>query len=201
MHPHSRQIHTKIERKGQEMKSRLFTLAALVAAACAFSLVHVVATSAQSTAGVPNKIGIVDLQKVMDAYNKREAEVSKLEEEVERSRSEIERLRNAFQDEVEGFSEVRGTLSEEERFAREAKLDRKALNIETTIQLAESSLARQQRRLKKLLLDDIIEAVSAIADEENYHLILEADPETRTGVLYHATALEITSDVITRLNR
>ena len=48
---------------------------------------------------------------------------------------------------------------------------------------------------------DLVKAIEEVGAEGNYHLILEADPETRTGVMYHSPTLNMTQKVVDRLNR
>jgi hypothetical protein len=47
------------------------------------------------------------------------------------------------------------------------------------------------------------EAVRLIGSEGNYHLILEADPDPRSGsaVLHFSATIDITPQVIVRLNQ
>jgi len=171
---------------------------------CAIGLVvsNVCLTYAQGQGAPTNyKIGIVDVQKVMDNYNKRTVEVQKLESEVNKKKTEIEKLRETFQNELKQFQEDRGTMTDDERAEREADLDNRALAVESAVRQAEASIDRQQRRLKAALIKDIVEAVNAVGAEENYHLILESDPEKRTGVLFYTTTIDMTSKVIDRLNK
>lgn len=184
------------------MTYRLFTLlaAGMFALGLIASNVCLTYAQGQSSAPAPYKIGIVDVQKVMDNYNKRAVEVQKLEGEVSKKKDEIEKLRATFEAELKQFQEDRTEMTPDERADREAELDSRALAVDSAIRQAEASLERQRRRLKAALITDIVDAVNKIGDQENYHLILEADPEKRTGVLYHTSTIDMTSKVIDRLN-
>jgi len=185
------------------MKYRLVTLGLVGMFALGLMVSNVCFTYAQSQGATASmyKIGIVDVQKVMDNYNKRTVEVQKLEAEVNKKKEEIEKLRETFQNELKQFQEDRANMTEEERADREAELDNHALTVESAVRQAEASLDRQQRRLKAALVKDIVDAVNAIGTEENYHLILESDPEKRTGVLFYTTTIDMTSKIIERLNK
>ena len=110
-------------------------------------------------------------------------------------------MRESLRKEFEAFAAERAELSEEERYDRETELDQHALRLDAQEREVRAGLDRKHRSIKSALLKDIVEAVEAIGQEEDYHLILEADPETRTGVLFHASAIDMTPKVIERMNR
>ncbi len=146
------------------------------------------------------KIGIVDLQAVMDGYNKSKEEIKKLEAEFEGVQGKLDKMRDEFTSEKEKYQEKRDTLSPEEQAKREEELDNQLLELRTEYQRADADLERTRARLKKRLLADMVKAIDEIGAQENYHMILEADPETRTGVLYFTSRINMTQKVIDHLN-
>ena len=147
------------------------------------------------------KIGIVDLQKVVDGYKKQQSELDKLKAETDVVQEDLNQRKTKFEKEVEEFKKAKDGMSEDARADREAALHSQMLEIDGAFRQAEAELERKKRRLKETILKDITTAVDAIGAAENFHLILEADPETRTGVLYFATPLDITGKVSEYLNR
>lgn len=147
------------------------------------------------------KIGVVDLQRVTDSYTKLAGQVKEWQAEADTRSEEVRALREGLRKEVEAFAAERGELSEDERNDRETALDQHALRLDAQEREIRASLDRKHRNIKNTLLKDIVATVNAIGQEENYHLVLEADPETRTGVLYHASAIDMTSKVIERMNK
>lgn len=186
------------------MKLRLFSLAFLAILLAGYAFLNAGGTAAQTNAADASrvyKIGIVDVQAVMDGYSKREAEVAKLEQEAKQSNSEIEALQKKFQDEVDQYKKDQETLSDSARLERQESLDRQKFALEMEVRQREASLERKKLNVKKLLLDAIVKAVNEVGTEENYHLILESDPETRTGVLFYSSTLNMTQKVIERVNK
>lgn len=181
------------------MKRQLILLGFFCALAAALIGLQVCTTYAQSEAGV-YRVGIVDLQEVMDNYSKRQDEVSKLEEQVNARKAEITQMQESFEKKLEDYKAQRDGLTELQQETRESELDREALQLESEIRKTQTELERKQRRLKDELIQDIVDAVDEIGHAEDYHLILEADPEVRTGVLYYTKSIEITGKVIERLN-
>lgn len=179
------------------MKTRLILLFAafVLAAACT-------ASAQGASADVSSyKIGIVDLQLIADSYDAHSKEVAALKVEVDTQNAELETEDAALKDELKAYADRRDGLSEDERDEEEAVLERKALAFDNKLRAANAELDRKKRRLKDALIKDIVEAVTKIGEEENYHLILEADAETRTGVLFYAQAINITPRVIELLNK
>jgi len=146
-------------------------------------------------------IGIVELQQVMDAYNKRAVEVQKLEQEAKEYQDKFDKLQADFEETVDEFQKAKGTMSEEKRTDRELELDSRRRDIQSQVRQAEALLEGKQRRLKQSLLKDIVKAIETVGNRDNYHLILEADPESRTGVLFYSPTLNMTQKVIDELNK
>ncbi len=179
------------------MNTRLVLLfvACVLAAACTAS------AQDASAASSPYKIGIVDLQLIADSYDAHSKEVAALKVEVDAKNAELEKEDGALKEELKAYADKREDLSEDERDEEEAVLERRALEFDNKLRAANAELERKKRRLKDALIKDIVEAVTKIGEEENYHLILEADAETRTGVLFYAQAINITPRVIELLNK
>lgn len=179
------------------MKTRLVLLfaACILAGACTVSAQETGAGSSSY------KIGIVDLQLIADSYDAHSGEVAALKVEVDKQNAELEKEDAALKEELAAYAGRKDGLSEDERDEEEAVLERKALAFDTKLREANAELDRKKRRLKDALIKDIVEAVTKIGEEENYHLILEADAETRTGVLFYAQAINITPRIIETLNK
>lgn len=146
------------------------------------------------------KVGVVDLQRVMDNYNKCKTEVEKLDAQVNERKKGLDALEAKFKSAAEEFAKERDSMPEEERAKREEQMDTDALSIQIELRKAQATLEGEQRRLKQSLIKDVMQVVEEIGAAENYHLILETDPETRTGVLYSSPTLNMTQKVIDKLN-
>jgi Skp family chaperone for outer membrane proteins len=181
------------------MKIKLSWVLAAATLVLGMTLVNVYTGFAQTDTG-DYKIGVVDVQKAMDAYTVRQQEVSELDAEVADTREKLADLEETLQSRVEAYAEERPELSEEEQMEREAQLDREKLELDMEVRQAEAQLQRKRRRLKQRLVGDIVAAVEGIGVAENYHLIFEADPNAPAGVLYHTNAIDITNKVVDRLN-
>lgn len=185
------------------MKSRLLSYLLAAAVVSTLLITHVCMVNAQGGETDPSrayKIGVVDMQRVMDDYNKRKIEVGKLEKEAEELRAAFKDREEKISKAIEDFKDSSEPLNDELRTEREDELRNNMHKLESDARQADNDLKRKQRRLKDSLLKDIMRAVDEVAAAGNYHLIFEADPETRTGVLFYSTPLNMTQKVVDKLN-
>ena len=146
------------------------------------------------------KIGIVDLQRVVDEYGKHKTEAAKLKTELDAAQAKIDDREAALKKAKEDYDKVRDTMAEDARAKKESELQNQLLELQSEAKKAEADLQMKQGRLRKTVLEDLVKAINEIGAAEDYHLILEADPESRTGVMYHSATLDMTQKVIDRLN-
>jgi Skp family chaperone for outer membrane proteins len=182
------------------MKIRIAPL--LFSAFCAGAMVFAVGytTFAQDSDSRAYKIGIVNLQRIMDDYDKRADEVAKVETETKARMEELKALQEELKTAEDSYEAERDSLSADARDEREADIESRTLKLRSEVSLAQGEHEQKLLRLKKDLLQDILLAIETIGSEENYHLILESDPETRTGVVYHSSTMNMTQKVVDRLN-
>jgi len=146
------------------------------------------------------KIGIVDVQAVMDGYTKREEEVGKLENEVKELQEQIDALDQEFQDKKQKYDETKESLTEEERIEWQEQLETAWFNLKSEYTRISDQIKAKEQRLRSRLLADIMKCIEEIGVKENFHLILEAEKTSRTGVLFYSATMDITDKVIVRLN-
>ncbi len=193
------------------MKPRLFCLSitAIVAVfILSFSMQSAIAQNnapsappAASPASGTFKIGVVELQKVMDSYNRQKDEVAVLEKDAKTKEDALKAKWDQFDQKKKDFESKRATMDEAAANRQESDLQREFTQFQSDIKMAEDDLNRGKQVLKRTLIKDILAAVEAIGAQENYHLVLEADPDTRTGVLYYSSVLDMTQKVVDYLNK
>jgi len=182
------------------LRGTLVTIAAFFAGICIVLNTGLSIRAQTEGANSAFKIGIVNLQEAMDHYKKREVEVAKLEQEFKELEGQLSKMADEFEAEKERYKEEKDSLTDAEREERQTKLDKAFLELETESRRIEAEFARRQNRLKQSLLRDLVAAIEQVGAEGNYHLVLEADPESRTGVMYYSPTMKITQRVVDRLN-
>jgi Skp family chaperone for outer membrane proteins len=184
------------------IKLRTALVACAAVALAVYGAVQTGMNPAQAAAGDGSyKIGIVNMQQVMDEYTKQQQGVKELEGEVKQRQATLDNLKQELEKVGDQYREDREKMTDQQRFQREEDIEVSALELQAAVKRAEIEVERRRVQLKNDLLKDILGAINGIAAEQGYHLVLEADPEFRSGVIYYATRVNMTHKVIERLNK
>jgi Skp family chaperone for outer membrane proteins len=92
-------------------------------------------------------------------------------------------------------------LSDQQKQDLRDKIESDFRKYQTEFKRLQGEIDSKSRKFFARMMEDIDAAVKEIGVSENYHLIFEADPKSPTTVLYYSTTIDITSEVITRLNK
>jgi Skp family chaperone for outer membrane proteins len=149
------------------------------------------------------KIGVVDFQLIMREYEKRKAEYGKLQAEVDGLQSGIDDLFKRIEALRAEYEQKVGSMSSEERIAMEQQIE--SLYDEYKVELAKRQrvIDRKERQVVEELIGEVRAVIAQIGEQENFHLILEANSPNppRGGVLFFSRTIDITSKVLEYLNR
>ena len=145
------------------------------------------------------KIGVFDRKKVLDGYNKVKNEYEGLQEEVERRQVDIDKLSDKIQAAKDKYQEEKESLSAGERAEREAEIQAEYRQYQAMLQTQQAEIDDKERLLMKRVFSEINEAVAKVGSQGNYHLILEGN--SRSGVVYYSTTLDVTGQVVDELNK
>ncbi len=145
------------------------------------------------------KIAVVDRKKVFDEYNKKNAKWEALEAKRKAAEDALNKTRDQLQAQDASFRESLNSLSEEQRAQRESEMKRKLRDLQNDVATKQEELSKEGELIIKEATTDINNAIQQIGREGQYHLILEADTAI-SSVVYYATALDITPQVIEYVN-
>ncbi len=145
------------------------------------------------------RIAVVDRKAVYDAYEKQQDQMQQLDQLVRQREQEIDQMLSEVQQKQESFEQRRANLSETEALAERDDIERELRRIQRQHEEWDSEINRQANRLISQLQGEINEVVEQVGIEQNYHLILDGDPNIG-GVLYHSSPLNMTSRIIERIN-
>jgi outer membrane protein len=141
------------------------------------------------------KIGVVNLQTVLDtseagkaAQNKLRTERNKLEADLKQKGSELQELEKRLQRESM-------VMSKETREEKDREFRIKASDFQALQKKFRGDLQDLERKLMGELQKDISALVSEMAKKEGFQLII-----SNIGVLYNQPALDITDRLIQELN-
>lgn len=174
---------------------------AVVASMFALGLCALPAQAAEGTA-VPTasstdyKIGVVDVEDVLNQYGKLKAEAETLKNERDRLQKEVDTKSDALTKEMEALK----TAPEAERETKGEEIQRKIRDFRADFQRMDGELEDKRIKLFARTRQDVIKTIQQIGNDEKFHLILQGDPNGRSTVIYFATPINITSRVIEKLN-
>jgi len=152
-----------------------------------------VGCSAQDNA---NKIATVDLNKVIQSYNRSKelsdqlkSEIQKRQEQVTKSRGEIEKLGKEYNENLE-------KLSKKEKQMKEGILKQRVTDLREMEQKFNLELRNMQMDMQSEVSDKINEAAKKAARKEGYSLVI-----SKAVVIYNGAKGDISDKVINELNK
>ena len=157
---------------------------------------------------VAQKIGVVDVQKVFDGYQKVKDARERLDkskqvaiEELEIFRDEMEKIVNELKEMEEKLknpnidsSTLKDKYQEKVKVAKEKQDDMVAYD-----KRAKATIAQRQRNLLVEHLEDIRAAIKKVSTAKGLDLVLNSS-ETQLGVFYSSDNTDYTEEVIVTLN-
>ncbi len=176
------------------MKRRSTVIAALAAAA---SLTGAAAAWAQTPAPI-QRIGFVDVQRVLArsaagvaAREQLEREKASMQKEMDGRKQEIEKLR----DEIEKKGPL---MTADARREKEEAFERKRRDASRLVDDFQRELAKKEQLLARRVLQEVTTVVERVAREKGYQLVLERQ---NSGIVFVATEADLTEEIIRAYDR
>ncbi|MDP2912572.1 MAG: OmpH family outer membrane protein [Candidatus Omnitrophota bacterium] len=138
------------------------------------------------------KIGYVDLARVFDEYKKTKDSEKVLEEKGKAKENE----RKKFVDELKTLKDEQALLSEKAKAEKQAVIDNKIKNLQEFDTAARDELMKARNDMLGGILKSIEKVVDDYAKQTGYDLVLNS-----RMLLYGAEQYDLTSEVLTRLNK
>ncbi|MEA3364429.1 MAG: OmpH family outer membrane protein, partial [Candidatus Hydrogenedentes bacterium] len=148
------------------------------------------------------KIAVVDRKTVFSEYKKQQDEMAKLEAELKTMQDELDAMSEKIQTAKDTYLEKRDNMSETERDAEKSRIQQEFVAYEAELKSRQAKMDAKTAALIKEVKKDIDLAIAQYGDDNDYHLILEgdADPKSRTSVLYYHSRIDITLEIQRILN-
>lgn len=159
------------------------------------------------------KVGVVDLNKVFEKYEKRKTFDVQLKEK----EKQYQKIINDKKKELVSLNEKIQLLDlgSEVRKKDEETFEKKNIELESYAKFAEKSLVKKYKEYFEGLYTEVCKEVEDIGKREQYDLIMKKEePELQGGgiselqfkvgiksVLYHSDDIDITNQVINNLNK
>jgi outer membrane protein len=153
------------------------------------------ATTATSTPEIVyvNQDSLVSQYEYIKDMNKR------LEDKGKAATSEVESQKQAIQRQYADYQKNAATMPADQRAAMEQRLQRKGQEFQQYQQNAGAQVQNEQLSETNKLYEKLIEFTKAYAKEKGYKMVLTFQ-KGNTNMLYGDTSLDVTADVVKRLN-
>jgi outer membrane protein len=137
------------------------------------------------------KIGFVDLAKVSDEYSKTKDYEKNFEAQVKAKDAE----RQKYVDELRKLKDEQALLSDKAKNEKQAVIDDKIKKLQDFDRTIRDDLVKQRNQMLAEIQKDIDGVISAYSKEGGYDIVL-----IKQTALYGADALDLTAEVVKRLN-
>jgi outer membrane protein len=137
------------------------------------------------------KIGYVDLAKVSDEYTKTKEYEKNFESQVKGKDAE----RQKYVDEIRKLKDEQALLSDKAKAEKQTVIDDKIKKLQDFDKNVRDELIKQRNQMLGDIQKDIDRIISVYAKEADYDIVL-----IKQTVLYGGNDLDLTSEVIKRLN-
>lgn len=148
-------------------------------------------------AGDSLKLGVVDVQKVMEASPEWTQAVSTLKREWEKKSAELEARQNQIKSEKEKLEGKRSMMGDAKALAREEEgLIEKLKEFRRDTMVSQQSFQQREAFVKEQMLSRIEQIVYKLAAEGEYTYIFETGNAESPNVLYSTKKVDLTEVVI-----
>lgn len=170
------------------MKFRILIVAAVIAIAFYCSAVF----AAPAAGG--DKIGLVNIQKIMmESRAGKEAKAS-FEREIESKRSVLSAKEKSTRAIEEDLKATGAKLKADARKAKEEKLAEEIKELRRMNQDMQDELKKKDTELTSKILKEIMEITRKVSEERGYSMVMQIGPQ----IVYAAKANDITDEVLKR---
>lgn len=183
------------------------TLSLLVAgsiAACTQNKTADKPAAAASTAAADNTlkngdIVYVNSDTLLNKYEYFKDMADRLEKKGKAAQAALQSKGQAFQREVAEYQKAAPTMAADQRQATEQKLQRKQQELQAYQQNAGAEVQNEQAGEQAKLYEKVAEFLKTYAKEKGYKMVMTYQ-KGNSGILYGDASLDITADVVKKLN-
>lgn len=143
----------------------------------------------------PSKIGVVDLQKIMQTSSQMKDIQQKLEKEFKPRRDKLVSVESSLKGDMEKFKRDSAIMSATQKKELEKKIVAAQQQFERDGQQYQQELSTAHNEAMETLYSKVRAAISKIAKEEQYDIIVQKD-----AAPFSSEALDVTDKVMKAIN-
>ncbi|MBX3178754.1 MAG: OmpH family outer membrane protein [Candidatus Hydrogenedentes bacterium] len=168
---------------------------------CCALLAGLAAPGAFAQEGGNYKIGVVDMQEVLAKYEKRKSKYQDLQKQVDALQSGIDKMSDRIKAARDDYEKKKGQLSADQLLDLETKIRADYADYQSELTKSQQQIDSMEAKVLKEVVKDVQDAIEAVANTGNYHLVLNKEGGPRSAVLFASTTIDITSQVLQHLNK
>jgi Skp family chaperone for outer membrane proteins len=146
------------------------------------------------------KIGVVDLKKVFDGYEKQAKLYEDLKVERDTLQKPIDALSKSIEVDREKYEKEGKDMPEADRIALKEKIETNFSEYQLKLKQSQEKIDRKEKSIFEEIIMEIQKSVEEVGAKENYHLIFDGAKGRNNSLLYSSTTLNMTQKVIDHLN-
>lgn len=159
------------------------------------------AAMAQEASGAQLRIAVVNLQEVIEQSDARKAKYADLEKLRATLQTDLDALAAKIEKAQKDFEASATKLGEDERIERKTQIETDITNWKAEMEKRQRQVDTEEKKIMKEVFDKVDATIKAIAEKENYHLVLRAGALPSGSVLYYSPTVDITSKVLGEINK
>ena len=140
------------------------------------------------------KIGVVDLQKIMQTSSEMKTIQGKLEQEFKPRRDKLVGMEEGLKKDMEKFKRDRAVMSQSEREKLEKNIVETQKKFEQEGQQYQQELSKAHNDAMEEFYNKIRAAITKVAEKEKYELVLQKD-----AAPFSADKLDVTDKVMSQI--
>lgn len=147
------------------------------------------------------KIGVVDIEQVIEGYPKKQRLMQELQTKVDSEQTGIDTMTTKLESLQKAFESGKDKLTDAEKSAKAGEIRELITNIKAEREKKQGAIDQREAEIKQEVFGDVTKAIQQIAESENYHLVLNARSLPNASVLYASPTIDISGKVSAQLGK
>lgn len=162
-----------------------------------FLLIGCLFVFTQISYGENIKIGIVDLQYVLENCEPGKEAIAKLQNEFKNLKENLDKKKEAIDKLREQIEKQRLMLTQEAQLDKELEYKQKVQEFKTLYGTYQQKMQIKERQLREPIIKELENVLKEYGKQGKFTLIID---KRNSGVVYSSDAIDITKDVIVKFN-
>lgn len=148
-----------------------------------------------STAMASVKIGVVDMQKAIQATKAGKKAQAKLKAEFEKRKKDLKKRENDLKKMSEDLTKKKLLLSDKVKIQKQQELQREMLKYRELVGKNQMEISRKERDLVAPIAKKLQKIIKQIAKDEKYTLVIQKSEQVQ-NILYTDKSVDLTDKVV-----